>query len=369
MARNKVPWSQPDIGPAEARAIRKVIDSGWLSMGPTVKEFESRLTTYLGARNVVMVNNGTSALLAIYLASGVAPGDEVLVPSYTFIATVNTLLAIGAVPILVDADPNTFNVSPALLGKVAKAHPRAKHAVIVDVAGMPCDLDEIDEICGANGLMLIEDAAEAIGAEYKNKRIGDGAHPTIFSFHAAKLMTSIEGGAVVSNDDGVAEKVRLIRSHGEDPRRKYWHTAVGLNLRPLEFQGALALIQLGKLERYIKNRNSIAEYYSEELRGLLTPQRVPSFVTRHPYMLYMGLLRDKRTRDQLCNHLKESGIDYRIPWPPAHRQEFGHGLGQSGYPSADGIFGRVISLPIFNAMTRAEARKVVQASKSFFNRR
>lgn len=361
----KIPWSRPDIGREEEEMIQKVLQSGWISMGPMVREFERKLSEYVGAKYVVMVNNGTSALIAAYLASGIRPGDKVLVPSYTFIATVNALLVIGARPILVDADRETFNVTPELVESSLKVNSDARYVVIVDVAGMPCDLDGVSEVCSRHGALLIEDAAEAIGAEYRSNRVGAGKHTAIFSFHAAKLLSSIEGGAVISNDLELAEKVRLIRNQGEDPKRKYWHLTVGLNLRPLEFQAALALAQLPKIDRYIRNRNTIAKFYNESLDGLLEPQLVPEYVTLHPYMLYMGLTNGELAQDKLTKFLAERGVDYRLPWPPVHIQQIGYDF-HCICPVADKLFKRMISLPMYNTMNADEAQHVVDVIKSCF---
>jgi perosamine synthetase len=349
----------------EEEMIQRVLQSGWISMGRMVQEFERKLSEYVGAKHVVMVNNGTSALIAAYLASGVQPGDKVLVPSYTFIATVNALLVIGARPILMDADRETFNVTPELVESLLRANSDARYVVVVDVAGMPCDLDGVSEVCSRHDAMLIEDAAEAVGAEYRGNRVGSGNHTAIFSFHAAKLLSSIEGGAVVTNNHELAEKVRLIRNHGEDPKRKYWHLTVGLNLRPLEFQAALALAQLPKIDRYVQNRNTIAKFYNESLNGFLEPQLVPEYVTLHPYMLYMSLANGKSARDKLTKYLPENGVDYRLPWPPAHIQQIGYDF-NSICPVANELFSRMISLPMYNNMNADEAQRVVDVIKSCF---
>jgi perosamine synthetase len=360
--QTRIPWSRPDIGQEEANMIGEVLRSGWLSMGPLVGDFEKEFSRYVGAKHTVMVNNGTSALIAAYMSEGIKPGDLVLVPTYTFIATVNALLLLGAHPILMDVDKNTFNVSPEILRNSIKSHPEAKCAVIVDVAGMPCDLDEIAEICGKYSVRLIEDAAEAAGAIYKGKKVGFGTHLATFSFHAAKLFTSIEGGAITTNDYNLAETLRLIRNHGEDPKNKYWHVAVGLNLRPLEFQAALALIQLKKLDGYVDRRNKIAKQYSEELRDFLTQQFQPDYVSRHPYMIYLATAKDIRSRERILKALLERGVDYRIPWPPVHMQKLGYDFGVQCKVAED-IFSRAVSLPIFNAMTQAESDYVVDSVK------
>ncbi|MHB1907365.1 MAG: DegT/DnrJ/EryC1/StrS family aminotransferase [Nitrososphaerales archaeon] len=365
ITNTQIPWSQPDIGEDEFKLVRKVLESSWFSTGPMVKEFENKLANYCGAKHVVMVNNGTSALIATYLAAGIKSGDKVLVPSYTFIATVNALLLLGAKPILLDADPGTLNVTPETIDQALKRDKDVRFAVFVDVAGMPCDIDGITEVCEKHSVSLIEDAAEAIGAEYKGKKIGGiGKHPSVFSFHAAKLLTAIEGGAIATNDSEFAEKIRLIRSHGEDPKRKYVHIMIGLNLRPLELQGAFALAQLPKVDKYIDNRNLIARLYIESLKEKLDEQHIPDYVTRHPYMLYLSLTKDKQSKDKLVNSLTAEGIDYRMPWPPVNMQQIGYDFTNMPCPNAENLFSRAISFPMFNSIKIEQAQRVIEVVKN-----
>lgn len=360
---HSVPWSRPSVGKEEAKMVNDVLGSGWFSMGRLVREFENKFSMYIGAKHSVMVNNGTSALIAAYLAAGIKPRDKVLVPSYTFIATVSSLVLLGAQPILIDSNESTFNVDPQTIESALARKEDCKYVVVVDVAGMPCDLDAIEEVCNRHGAILIEDAAEGVGAEYDDRMVGSGNHPAIFSFHAAKLLTAIEGGMVVTSDDDFAEQVRLIRNHGEDPTRKYWHLRLGLNLRPLEIQAAFALPQLEKVDRFVKNRGRIARLYDESLSNVLTPQAVPRYVSVHPYMLYMGLSASKPKRDSLVKRLERSGVDYRIPWPPAHEQFVRTRLAPR-CKGAERIFSKVISLPMYNDMSEEDAQVVIEAVES-----
>jgi len=370
----KVPWSMPDISQDEINAVINVVKSGWLSMGSKVKEFEKSLCEYIGCKHAVMVNNGTSALLATYLATGLGQGDYVIVPDYTFIATVNTLLILGAKPITVDIDSGTFNIDTTSLDDVLTNYKdNIKALIAVDVAGMPCDYDRLAKLCEDYGIQLIEDAAEALGAEYRGKKIGSFDWPTTLSFHAAKQMTTIEGGAIVTNDKELSEKLEKIRSHGEDPVNKYWHTTVGLNLRPLDIQGALGLTQLKKVDRYIENRKNIVKFYNEELDNYLIPQKVPPYVTRHPYMFYIARLRKRyaKRKNKLLNYLNKQGADYRIPWPPIHLQPCSRDKVITIGPllNAETVFEQAISLPLYNSMKLEEAQHVVKLVKGFFGSR
>jgi len=364
----KIPWSAPDIGEDEKNAVLETIESGWVGMGPRTKEFEDAICSLIGARHCIVVNNGTSALIAALLANNIGSGDEVLVPDYTFIATVNSVMAIGAKPILIDCDPRTFNVSPEQITKTLNEHPRAKCLIFVDVAGMPADINAISEIAAKNNLVLIEDAAEAFGAIYKNKMVGSFDHTTIFSFHIAKQITTIEGGAILTGDSAVADRCRLIRSHGEE--KKYVHVDIGLNLRPTDIQSAIGIVQLKKVHKYLSIRENIAKIYMSELNEFVEFQYVPDYVTRHPWMLFMCLAKNKSERDSLNKFLNEHGIETRIPWPPVHLQPYyKRKLGNLSYPNAESVYERVLSLPIGNAMTESEAFRVADVVRAFYKTR
>jgi len=361
-----VPWSVPDIGVDERRAVDAVLESGWLGMGPKTKEFESALSQYTGAKASVVVNNGTSALLAAYLANGIGPGTPVLVPTYTFVATVNALLALGARPILMDCDPRSLNVTPEIAEAAAQAHPEAKALVFVDVAGQACDIDAFRELAHRRGLALIEDAAEAFGATYRGKVLGGYDHTTIFSFHIAKQVSSIEGGAICSNNEELVARCRLIRSHGEGPQ-KYVHIAHGLNFRPTDLQSAVGIVQLRKVDHYLEVRRQAAERYVAALGGSLEFQTVAPYATRPTWMIFTAFARDSGERDAYNRWLNQEGIDTRIPWPPVHAQPFYESVhGPARFPGADRAFATVISLPIGNGLPPSAIEDVVTSSQEFF---
>lgn len=369
MVDRRVPWSIPDIAQDEELAVAEVMRSKWLGMGSKTKELENRLCGFTSSRNCIVVNNGTSALVTALLAHGIGPGDKILVPTYTFIATVNSVIAIGAKPVLVDCDPKTFNVSIDNVIKTLDENPDSKGLIFVDVAGMAADIDQLRELAQRRNLVLIEDAAEAFGAEYKKKPIGSFEHTAIFSFHVAKQMTMVEGGAVVTGNSEIAERCRLIRSHGEG-KEKYVHINIGLNFRPTDIQSALGLAQLAKVEKYLALRKKIADIYMDTLRDLVEFQHVPNYVTRHPWMLFMCLAKHKKERDALNEFITGHGIDTRIPWPPAHIQPYHRRtLGDISCPNAEMLYGRVLSLPIGNAITESDAQIVVEKVKAFYSQR
>ncbi|MGB7124167.1 MAG: DegT/DnrJ/EryC1/StrS aminotransferase family protein [Thermoplasmata archaeon] len=361
-----VPWSSPDLSAEEHRAVAEVLASGWLGMGPRTKEFERGLSSYTGAKQSVVVNNGTAGLLTAFLANGIGPGDEVLAPTYTFAATVNSIIALGAKPVLVDCDPGTLNVTPETVETAMRGHDRIKAIVFVDVAGQPCDIDPLVEIGQRYAVPLIEDAAEAFGAGYRGKVVGGYDHTTVFSFHVAKQLTTVEGGAVVTNNAEIAAKCRLIRSHGEGPD-KYVHVALGLNFRPTDIQSAIGIVQLRKVDRFLQLRGELARCYRESLQRHLEFQEVPDFVSQPTWMIFMALCRGRTERDEYVRWLNSHGIDTRIPWPPVHAQPFYvDRFGPSAFPSADHAYSRVLSLPIGNGLSLDQIRNVVDCSIAFF---
>ncbi len=362
----KVFWSVPDVGEDEARAVNEVLKSGWLGMGPKTKQLEQELSAYTGAKHSVVVNNGTSALLDALITLGIGPGDEVLVPTYTFVATASSVIALGAKPILVDCDPDTFNVGPKEVETVLAKHPKAKAIVCVDVAGLPCDLDALRGVAEKHHLPLLEDAAEAFAGEYRGKRLGNYDHVTIFSFHIAKQVTMVEGGAIQTNRDDLVDRLRLVRSHGEG-KEKYVHVEFGLNFRPTDIQSAIGIAQLRKADRYIALRDKIARRYMHELGGHLAFQKVPDYATRPTWMIFMALAQNKEERDRLNQYLNAHGVDTRLPWPPIHRQPyFVQRFGHVECPKADATFARIVSLPIGNAMTDEDIGHVIDVVTRFY---
>ncbi len=365
-AERKVFWSVPDIGADEKKAVLETLETGWLGMGPKTKQFEKDLSAYTGAKHSIVVNNGTSALLTALMTLGVKPGDEILIPTYTFVATASSAIALGAVPVLVDCDPATFNVGPKEIEAALAKHPHVKGLIFVDVAGLPADIDAIRAVAARHRLWLLEDAAEAFAGVYRKTKIGNFDHLTIFSFHIAKQVTTVEGGAIQTNRDDVVERLRLVRSHGEG-KEKYVHVELGLNFRPTDLQSAIGIAQLAKADHYIALRDRIARRYMDRLSSHLTFQAVPDYATRPTWMILMVLAKDRTERDRLNTHLNSHGVDTRIPWPPIHRQPyFTARFPPVACPVADATFDRALSLPIGNALTMDDADYVIDTVRAFY---
>jgi perosamine synthetase len=338
-----------------------------MSQGKVTEEFERKLAEYSGARYAIVVNNGSSALLCALMAHGAKPGDRILVPDYTHVATANVPELLGCEVSLVDIDASTFNVDYDILEKTVRKQ-RPKFVVAVDVAGLPNDVDVLSGLANKYGFTMIEDAAESIGGEYNHRKIGSLECTAVVSFHAAKQLTTIEGGAVLTHDSQVALRCRLIRNHGEAPGQKYVSRTVGMNLRTTDLQSAIGLVQLTKLESYLSRRNRIASHYRERLADSFNFQLIPKYVTRHAYMMFIAVARSRRVRDSLEKYLESRGIETRKPWPPLHRQpQFK--AADVKYQKSTSLYERSISLPLFNGMQDSDVEKVISDVLSFESRR
>ncbi len=357
----RIPMSQPDIGKDEFDAVVDILKTGWLSQGKITQKFETSLSNYLSS-NVVTVNNGSSALMCALLAHGIKPGDKIIVPDFTFIATSSVAKILGAQIIPVDIDQETLNVSPKNVEEVVSKED-IKAVIVVDVGGLSVDIDVFEELSKKYNFILIEDAAEAIGSEYKNKRIGSFDHTTIFSFHMAKLMTTIEGGCIATKNEIIHEKLKQIKDHGRKINEKYVHDRLGSNFRTTDLQSAIGLKQLGKMPEFIINRNKIAKKYEAELKNLEF-QIIPKFSTSHTYMLFFAIAENKIERDKMLVNLIKDGIDARNPWMPIHMQPCNLELHDIKCPNAENIFNRALTLPIYNSMNLEEAQIVIDSINS-----
>jgi dTDP-4-amino-4,6-dideoxygalactose transaminase len=336
---------------------------GWVSQGKVTEEFESALAKYCGAAYATVVNNGSSALMCALMAHGAKTGDLVVLPDYTHIATANIPKLLGCRVSLVDIDPETLNVDCEALERVIRRH-RPKFVVVVDVAGLPNDMEFLSDLARRYRFTLIEDAAESIGAEYKHRRVGSHGHTATLSFHAAKQLTTVEGGAILTDDHRIAKRCRMIRNHGEDPSSKYVSTLAGGNFRTTDIQSAIGIVQLRKLDAYLSRRKQILQLYRERLSGLLGFQVVPRHVTKHGCMMTIALTSSGTIRHDLEQHLNQHEIETRRPWPPIHRQSQFRSAGDT-FPNSSHAYKSVISLPLYNAMKDAEVETVVSSVLTF----
>jgi dTDP-4-amino-4,6-dideoxygalactose transaminase len=343
-------------------AIQRVVDSTSFIMGPDVRAFEDEFARFCGVRYAVGVDSGTAALHLAFLTCDIGPGDEVITTPHTFIATIGMLGRVGARPVFVDIDPRTYNMDPAKIE--AAITERTKAIMPVHLYGQPAEMDSILEIADKHGLKVIEDAAQAHGAEYKGRRTGSMGHVAIFSFYPGKNLGAYgDAGAVVTDDGEIAEKVRLLRNHGR--RDKYEHLLQGFNYRIDTLQAAILRAKLAHLEEWNEARRRRAAAYRELLGDLdLVLPYEPEHV-RAVYHLFVVRLQE---RDALLEYLKERGISTGIHYPiPLHLQPACRHLGhkEGDFPITEEFARQVLSLPMYPELTQAQIQEVVRAIKEF----
>jgi len=360
----RIPVSDVFITEEDAQAVYEAVLSGWLSQGPRVAEFEEGFAHYVGCRHAIAVNNGTSALHLVLAAAGIGEGDEVIVPPLTFISTANVVLFQNARVVFADIDPQTLNVDVDAVKK--KINSRTKAVIPVHLFGQPVDMDPLMEICEEESVLVIEDAAEAHGSTYKSRMVGTLGHVACFSFFPNKNMTTGEGGMVTTNNDELAEKMRVYRHQGQKGR--YNHVVLGFNYRMTEMQAALGIVQLKRLEWILERKNEIAKVYDEffeEVNEVETPL-VAHYTTRHSYFLYTILFKT-HDRDNVADFLENNGVQTRICFPPIHiqpyyRERFGYKT--EDYPKSYKAYTELLNIPTHPKLTIEEQKYIVDKIKA-----
>ena len=372
-----LPFSRPNLGDAEIQAVVETLESGWITTGPRTEKFAAAFLDYVGGRFAVPVSSATAGLHVALLALGVGPGDEVVTTPMTFVATLNTIVHCGAVPVLVDVDAATLQIRVERVEE--RLTPRTKAIVPVHFAGQPSDLDPLMALSASRGIAVLEDAAHAVGTEYRGRRIGSFPTTSVFSFHPNKNMTTGEGGMIVTGDERVFERASLLKFHGMD--REAWKrfakegsprydvAVPGFKYNMMDIQAALGLGQLPRLEGFIAERTRLASRYDqafEGLRGLILPRRVP-YPARHAWHLYTPLVdvdRLRLDRDGFMAELKRRNIGTGLHYTAAH--EFSYYAGRFGwrhddFPEAHFVSERIVSLPLFPGMSDADQDDAIDA--------
>jgi perosamine synthetase len=363
--RDIIPIARPVIGDEEIRAAEDVLRSGMLTQGEDVLRFEEEFSKYIGVKHSVAVSNGTIALDLALKAFDLCPGDEVISPAFTFIATANCALYQGLKPTFADVDPRTFNIDPEDLKE--RITPRTRAVVGVHLYGQPFDLSAVQEICEDNNLILVEDCAQAHGAEFEGKKVGSFG-TGCFSFYPTKNMTTGEGGMITTNDDSLAARLRLLRNHGD--AGKYNHVTLGYNYRMMNIQGAIGLVQLKRLEDFTAKRIRNAEFLDKNINieGITTPFR--AYNVRHVYHQYAIKVEDDFPvkREELIAYLQANGIGSAVHYPKAvYEQPLYRELGYADVlcPVSEDVSRRVLSLPVHPSLKQEDLEHIVRAINGF----
>ena len=358
-----IPIARPDIGPEEIQAVTDVLTSGMIAQGRKVAELETRWAEYCGVKHAVAFSNGTTALMSIFEGLGLGPGDEVVTVAHTFAATANAILYTGATPVFVDIEPDTYLIDAARIE--AAITPRTRAIVPVHLFGLVADMDTIQAIADRYGLAVVEDACQAHGATYRGRRAGSFGHGA-FSLYATKNMTTGEGGFATTDDDALADWLRLYRNQGM--RTRYAFEILGFNYRMTDINAAIGLVQLDKLPRNTERRRAIAATYDEAFAAL--PIGTPTTPEGRTHVYHQYTIDVGPERDAIMAELREAGVGADVYYPiPVHRQAYimERGL-HAELPVTDAAAARTIALPMHPGLTADEQATVIAAVRDAVER-
>jgi len=364
-----IPYGHQWIDNKDIEEVVKVLRTDWITQGPKVREFEKAVAKYCGVRYAVAVCSGTAALQAAYKVAGIGPGDEVITTPLTFAATANAVVHCGGKPVFTDIQKDTLNINPKEIAK--RITKKTKVITPVDFGGQPCDYDEIRKIAKKHKLLVIEDAAHALGALYKGKKIGSLADMTILSFHPVKAITIGEGGMILTDNKDFYEKLKILRHHGaiKKPEKGKWYYEIenpGYNFRLTDFQCALGISQMKRLNKFINRRRKIAAKYNQafkDIKEIVTPKEKDYLKSAwHIYPIQL----EKLDRKKIFEELQKQGIGIQVHYLPLHlhpfyRKKFGYKKGD--FPVAEKYYERAITLPLFPRMTDKDVDRVIAMLK------
>ncbi|MBP5472332.1 MAG: UDP-4-amino-4,6-dideoxy-N-acetyl-beta-L-altrosamine transaminase [Lachnospiraceae bacterium] len=376
---DKIYYGRQWISEKDIEAVREVLEGPFITCGPKVKEAEERLASYTGAKHAVVVNSGTSALHCACIAAGIKEGDEVITTPITFAASANCVLYCGAKPVFADINPETYNIDPASI----RAHitDRTKAVIAVDFTGQVVQADEIRAICDEFGLVFIEDAAHSIGSSYNGKMVGNIADMTCFSFHPVKTVTAGEGGAILTNNEEYYKKLVLAHTHGithdEDemegaPHEGPWYyeqISLGYNYRMTDFQAALLMSQLDRIDEFVARRKMIVAAYDEAFKdvpGIIVQKNIPeSDTSRHLYIIRLDLDKLTCTRREFFDAMSAENVQCQVHYVPVywfpHYRHLGYEKGLC--PNAEEVYKGIMSIPLYPAMTDKDIEDTIAAVK------
>lgn len=379
----KIYYGHQWVDESDIQAVTDVLRSDYLTCGPKVKELEQKLCSYTGAKYAVAVSNGTAALHCACIAAGIGSGDEVITTPITFAASANCILYCGATPVFADINPETYNIDPNSI----RAHitGKTKAIIAVDFTGQAVEIDEICQICREYGLLFIEDAAHSIGTKYKGRTVGTWADMTTFSFHPVKTITCGEGGAILTDNEELYKKLVLAHTHGITHEESlmlnmsqegpwcYEQIVLGYNYRITDFQAALLISQLEKLERFKIRRQEIVNKYNDafsEMPEIIVQKEIPESDTcRHLYIIRLNLNRLTCTRRQFFDAMSAENVQCQVHYMPIYRFPYYQKLGyrEGECPVAEEIYEGIMSIPLYPRMTDRDVEDVIRAVQKIIN--
>ncbi len=354
-----IPVCEPLLGEKEVEYVLDCLKTNWISSkGKYVDIFEEKFARYCGCNYGICTTNGTTALHLALVSAGIKPGDEVIIPTFTMIATAFAIIYTGAKPVFIDSEPETYNMDVTQIEE--KITPKTKAIMPVHIYGHPCDMDPIMEVAKKNNLWVIEDAAEAHGAEYKGRKTGGIGHIGCFSFYANKIITTGEGGMVVTSDEKIAQKAQSLKDLGHSPDQRFLHTDIAFNYRMTNIQAAIGLAQFERIDELAERRRRNARLYNDLLKsieGITIP--VEKEWAKNVYWMYSILVTDEFgiSRDELMDELKEKGIDTRAFFIPMHQQPALNNIGLFAgerYPVAEELSKKGMYLPSSTGLSEDE---------------
>lgn len=360
----KIPIYKPDLTGKEKEYVLDCLDSTWISSkGKYISLFEDAFAKYIDVKHAASVCNGTVALHLALLALGVGQGDEVIVPTLTYIASVNAISYVGAIPVFCDSLPGNWQMDPADVEKKITA--KTKAVMAVHLYGHPCDMDALSKICKAKEIFLIEDCAESIGSEYKGKKTGTFGDISTFSFFGNKTITTGEGGMVVTNDETLIKRARHFKGQGLAQHREYWHDVIGYNFRMTNIEAAIGLAQLEKVNLFIEKKLAIANQYKEAFKNGPVQFHQADDNVLHTYWMCSILVPEAGDREKLRKYLAEKGIETRPLFYPIHTMPmYSHNFQK--HAVAEDLGWRGINLPSYPGLNSDEMKLIIDSIREFY---
>ena len=359
MTQPFIPVAAPVLNGNEKAYVNECLDSGWISSnGKFIGRFESEFATFCAAQHAVACCNGTVALHLALLALNIGPGDEVIVPTITFVATANAVHYVGATPVFADSESATWNLDPEDVAR--KITRKTKAIIAVHLYGHPADMDALAALAKAHGLALVEDAAEAHGAEYKGRRAGNLGDVSTFSFYGNKNLTTGEGGMCLTDNAELADRIRLLRGQGMDPQRRYWFPVIGYNYRMTNIAAAIGVAQLERADWHLARRREVFAWYQARLKDVAEASFQPTAEWARPAnWMFTVLLHEKFERDAVAKEMHKAGIETRPVFPPMHLlPPYAHLAPEGSLPIGEDLSRRGLNLPTGAHLSRPDVERV-----------